>query len=263
MDSTSSRFCDLVWKQYLTLCLLFNLPLYAKNIMKSIHSLVWLLVVALVPVSQALVAETVVGKVEILKGSVIAIGSDGEERKLRRGKPIYEGDEIKADRRAAVSMKFQDGTKFALGSESAMTLDEFKYDQPDQEDKVTTTILKGAFRFITGLVAKKQPSAMNVQLGVTATIGIRGTNVAGTLIGESATIVLMEPDKKGQYTAIEVSNDHGEVTIDEPGFGTEVPDSRSAPTPVRRMKINTIKNVMRSLSSVTRAFSRPKVGGLQ
>ena len=230
--------------------------------MKSIRSFIGLAIALAFLAGQASTAATIAGKVEALKGTVIATGADGKERKLRRGRPIFEGDKINTGKRAAVAMKFKDGTKFALGGDSAMALDEFKYGVSAEEDEVTATVLKGAFRFITGLVAKKKPKAMNVQLGITATIGIRGTNVAGELIGESATIVLLDPDEEGEYTAIEVSNDHGAVTIDEPGFGTEVPDSNSAPTPARRMKINTINNVMRSMQSVTRAFSRPRVGGL-
>ena len=85
-------------------------------------------------------------------------------------------------------MKFADGTSFALGSDSSMAVDEFVYGKGEEEDKMSAKVLKGAFRFITGLVAKKKPKSMNVQLGITATIGIRGTNVAGELVGESATI---------------------------------------------------------------------------
>ena len=231
--------------------------------MKSIRTLTWLSLGLMFLSVQAVGAATVAGKIEALKGTVIAVGADGEERKLRRGRPVFEGDKINTGKRAAVAMTFKDGTKFALGGDSAMALDKFVYGVSAEEDEVSTTVLKGAFRFITGLVAKKKPKSMNVQLGITATIGIRGTNVAGELIGESATIVLLEPeDDDAGFTAIEVSNEHGEVTIDEPGFGTEVADSNSAPTPARRMKLNTINNVMRSMSSVTRAFSRPRVGGM-
>ena len=204
-------------------------------------------------------AAAVAGKVAALKGTVVAINPEGEERKLRRGRPIYAGDEIVSSKRSAVALKFKDKTSFALGADSSMRVDEFIYGESDEEDTITATVLKGAFRFITGLVAKKKPASMNVNLGITATIGIRGTNVAGELVGEAATIVLLEPEEEGQYTAIEVSNDHGTVEIDEPGFGTEVPDANSPPSPARRMKLNTINNLTRSIQSVSRALSRPMV----
>ena len=199
------------------------------------------------------------GKIAALKGSVTAVGADGESRKLRRGRPFYAGDEISTSDNSAVALRFKDKTSFALGADSSMKVDDFVYGKSDEEDTVGATVLKGAFRFITGLVAKKKPKSMNVQLGITATIGIRGTNVAGELVGESATIVLLEPEDEGTYTAIEVYNDHGAVEIDEPGFGTDVPDANSPPSPIRRMKVNTIQNLTRSIQSVTRAMSRPMV----
>ena len=210
--------------------------------------------------TEAAWSAVVAGKISAAKGTVIATGSDGKTRKLRKGKKFYEGDKIDTAKRGAVAMKFKDGTKFALGGESSMQVDAFVFGVSPEEDKISTKILKGAFRFITGLVAKRKPASMGVTLGVTATIGIRGTNVAGELIGEFATVVLLEPeDDDDTFTAIEVYNDYGQVIIDEAGFGTEIADSKTAPTPARRMKLRTIDNIMRSMSSITRAFSRPSI----
>ena len=221
--------------------------------------LVWLPIFCLLLGSGVATAAQVVGKVTALKGKVTAIGADGEERKLRRGRPFFAGDQISTAERSAVALQFKDKTSFALGAESAMSVDEFVYGESEEEDTVSATILKGAFRFITGLVAKRKPKSMNIQLGTTATIGIRGTNVAGELIGEAATIVLLEPEEDGKFTAIEVFNEHGAVEIDEPGYGTEVPDANSPPSPIRRMKLNTITNITRSIQSVSRAMSRPMI----
>ncbi len=207
-------------------------------------------------------AVAVAGKINALKGKVFATGTDGKVRKLKKGRPLFAGDKIDTKARSAIAMKFKDGTRFALGSNSSMAVDEFVYGVSAEEDTFSVKVFKGAFRFLTGLVAKKKPKSMRVQLGTTATIGIRGTNVAGELIGEAATVVLLEPEQKGASTAIEVFNDFGSVTIDEPGFGTEVPDANSPPSPIRRMKLRTIQNVMRSMQSISRSMSRPRVGGL-
>jgi hypothetical protein len=221
--------------------------------------LAWLPIFCLLLGSGIADAAQVAGKVAALKGKVTAIGADGEERKLRRGRPFFEGDQITTAKRSAVALKFKDKTSFALGAESAMSVDTFVYGKSDEEDTIGATVLKGAFRFITGLVAKKKPKSMLVQLGITATIGIRGTNVAGELTGDAATIVLLEPEEEGQFTAIEVYNEHGAVEIDEPGYGTDVPDANSPPSPIRRMKLNTVTNITRSIQSVSRAMSRPMV----
>ena len=112
-------------------------------------------------------------------------------------------------------------------------------------------ILKGTFRFVTGLVAKKKPEAMSVHTSV-ATVGIRGTQVIGEVDETSATIILIEPEDTSRKSAIVVSNSFGTVAIDEPGYGTEIPDEFSPPSPPRRMRLQTINNLMRSMRSIRR-----------
>ena len=92
-----------------------------------------------------------------------------------------------------------------------------------------------------------------------ATIGIRGTNVIGKVDSTSVTIILMKPEDASLKTAIVVSNSYGEVTIDEPDYGTEIPDEFSPPSPPRRMRLQTINNLMRSMQSIQRInLPRPR-----
>jgi hypothetical protein len=64
--------------------------------------------------------------------------------------------------------------------------------------------------------------------------------------------MLLEPEGEARPTSIEVSNAFGSVVIDEPGFGTEVPDANSPPSPPRRMQLRAVQNLMRSLQSISR-----------
>ena len=136
------------------------------------------------------------------------------------------------------------------------------YDERDEaETSFATSILKGAFRFVSGLLGRKEPQKFKVQVTV-GTIGIRGTHVAGEgferqetdagVVEASANIMLLE-DEEGRDTAIEVSNQYGSVVIDEPGFGTEIPDEHSPPSPVRRMQIRSVNNLMRAIRNTNRS----------
>jgi hypothetical protein len=92
---------------------------------------------------------------------------------------------------------------------------------------------------------------MGVRTSVT-TIGIRGTHGAGEVDANSARIMLLEPEGDSRPTSIDVSNEFGSVVIDEPGFGTEVPAANSPPSPLRRMQLRTVQNLMRTLQSIGR-----------
>ncbi len=189
-------------------------------------------------------------------GTVRASSPQRPDRLLRRGDPVYAQDRISTGRRSRVKIRFTDGSRFDLGPKARINVEKYSLgDDPKEPPSFSTRILSGAFRFLSGLIAKKKPRSMSVGLSV-ATIGIRGTHVAGEVTETTAKVVLMEPEDS-RPTSVEVFNQYGTVTIDEPGFGTEIPDEHSPPSPVRRMKLRTTNNLMRSLQSVQRV--RPRV----
>jgi hypothetical protein len=66
-------------------------------------------------------------------------------------------------------------------------------------------------------------------------------------VDASAKVALLEPEGSDAGNAIVVENKFGSVVIDKPGFGTEIPDEKSPPSPVKRMQLRTIDNLLRAL----------------
>lgn len=197
------------------------------------------------------------GEVKTLKGDVKAT-LDQETRTLSKGDDVFANDLISTESGSLVEITFVDDSKFLVGPDSEMKVDKFSYNKPNTENKLSTRLLKGSFRFVTGLIARYKPDSMEVNTAV-ATIGIRGTTVAVVASANAATVVLEEPEDTTRKTAIEVSNEFGSVFIDEPGYGTEIPDEFSPPSPPQRMRLRTINNLMRSLQSVQRVnVPRPR-----
>ncbi len=221
-----------------------------------------LLAIAALPAvaEEAAAAPEPAGTVQTARGRVTATVDD-QTRFLREGDPVYAGERLATGRRGLVLVRMRDDSKFGLGANAEMTVEAFEYGA--NEETLTTRIVRGTFRFVSGLIAKRRPAAMQVRLAATATIGIRGTHVAGEVEGEAATVVLMPPEEGDTAQAITVSNEHGSVEVEEPGYGTTVPDANSPPTPVRRMRVRTIDNLMRSLQTVRRsgAIPRPRPQG--
>ena len=187
-----------------------------------------------------------------VKGTAFAKLPTEDKRRLNIGGQIYQDDLVLTETSSSIKLQFKDKTRFELGPEAEFQTSKFIYKKENEEDSISVKMLKGTFRFITGLIAKKKPKAMEVNTAV-ATIGIRGTHVIGEADATSATIILMEPEgETNRKTAIEVANQYGAVTIDEPGYGTEVPDEFSPPSPPRRMRLQTINNLTHSLQSIQR-----------
>lgn len=215
-----------------------------------------LFMVLLVLLTGQVMAEPI-GEVEELSGTVEA-KLDTSIRELSKGDPVYVGDTITTHGSSHVVVRFLDRTLFELGPNSSFEVNDFAYQQQAAEATFGARILRGTFRFVTGLVAREKPEAFNVTATV-ATIGIRGTHVVGKVDDTSAKIILMA-EEDGSVGAIHVYNDFGEVEIDQAGFGTEIPDEFSPPSPPRRMQVNTIQNITRSLQTIQRMnVPRPRM----
>ena len=209
-------------------------------------------------------AKDAAGKITYLKGDAW-IESGFAKNPLRSGSIVYSGDKIRTGDGSRVHMKFLDKTFFALGPEAKMNVDVFT-ENDGADENFGASILKGAFRFVSGLFGKKNPDSVSVRISV-ATIGIRGTHVAGEVfervdtdsgvIETSAQVMLLENEDGGD-SAIEVSNQYGSVVIDEPGYGTVIPDEHSPPGAVRRLQIRSINNLLRAIRNSTRSSTQKR-----
>jgi hypothetical protein len=85
---------------------------------------------------------------------------------------VYRGDVIQTGANSKVSITFADGTAFNVSSNARMELNEFVYNPNGTSNSSFFSLVKGAFTFIAGAVAKT--GDMKVDTPV-ATMGIRGT----------------------------------------------------------------------------------------
>ena len=101
---------------------------------------------------------------------------------LEVGQKVFFGDEIITDGGVRAQILLRDGTTFSIGEGANLVLDEFVYDPQSGDGGIGVVIRKGAFRFVSGKIAKKTPQNMKVLAGSTA-IAVRGTEVIGTIGG--------------------------------------------------------------------------------
>jgi hypothetical protein len=160
-----------------------------------------------------------------VRGAVRAVAPGAAGRVVETGKPVYARDKVTTGPEGKLQILLLDQTSFTIGANSEMELDEFVFDPATNAGKVSAKIVKGAFRFVTGKVARRDASSMKVDTPV-GTIGIRGTMTAGMVSNTEATIVLLGPgpqnnadEKSGGIT---VKNDKGSTEIDKDGWGVTV-----------------------------------------
>jgi hypothetical protein len=177
-----------------------------------------------------------VGTVTKSRGEV-NITRNNQRSAANKDDAILTRDQIATGPRGLLVAKLKDDTRIFLGNNTAMTVSDLKYEKDATDNRVHLDVIKGAFRFVSGLAAKGNPDAMQVKLGKLATIGVRGTNFGGTMKNGVFRIMLLKPaDGSDRPTAIIISNEFGSVTIDAPGFGTEITPGQ-APSAPRKMNI--------------------------
>ena len=112
-----------------------------------------------------------------------------------------------------------------------MVLDELVYDPATGTGSMAVDMVEGAFSFVSGEIAKTGPDAMKVSTPV-ATIGIRGTTVAGkaAVEGNENSFTLLQ-DADGGVGQISVSNAGGTQVLAQVGATTSIASFTAPPPP--------------------------------
>ena len=74
-------------------------------------------------------------------------------RQITSGEPIFLTDRILSGPSSGMQILLLDETIFTIGPGSQLTIDEFVYDPETGAGRVSATVARGVFRFVTGKVA--------------------------------------------------------------------------------------------------------------
>jgi len=132
-------------------------------------------------------ADTVIGRVVRLTGEVSAVRQGGAPRPLSQGAPVLVGDEIITGRQATAVIGFRDQSRVALEPQTVFRVDSYSFGRGEATDNVAMRLLKGGLRAFSGLIGKRNPSAVSVST-VVATLGIRGTGMDISCEGPCAAV---------------------------------------------------------------------------
>lgn len=129
-------------------------------------------------------------------------------RTLRQGDDVRQDELIEVANNGRSELKLRDETKLALGPGARLMLDKFVYDPDQPAGSIAIRLVKGAFRFVTGLAAK--PSY--VVRVPNASITVRGTIFDVFVAPDNSAWLLLHEG------AVEACTDAGQCRVlDEPG----------------------------------------------
>lgn len=112
------------------------------------------------------IVKSVQGTVEVKRQSSVL--------SLQSGSFLYNGDVLMTQSESSVSIIFDDGSSFALGSKSFFTINNFVVDPAQNRFDVDLNLSKGSASFESGKIGEHSPESFKFHIpeGI---VGIRGT----------------------------------------------------------------------------------------
>ena len=177
-------------------------------------------------------ASTPIGVIETVNGAAEATRADGSKIALKQGTEIFSGDILETGKGASIGIVLEDDSTLSLAESGRMVMDDVVFDVQSQEGNATISIVQGVFSFVSGQIAKTGPDAMVLKTPV-ATLGIRGTKVAGSAAAEGQTnSISLLPDADGSVGEISVTNGAGTVFLNQAGATTTITSAFQPPAAI-------------------------------
>ena len=168
----------------------------------------------------------------------VVIGVEGEVTVVREGnhlpvtrrEKLYKADQILTGQNSAIELKMLDGSFINLGELADMFIKELVYDPIKKDGFMDLEVAVGAFRIVSGSIAKLGPDLMQLKIPV-ATIGIRGTGLVGKAspVGAENWVILVK-DPEGHIGELVVQNTVGITILSKESEGVTMiyPDRKLA-----------------------------------
>ena len=127
----------------------------------------------LVPVAAAKGDAPGIAQVKTVSGQVVVVRG-GARLAAKVGDPLFEKDTVETGTDGSIGITFVDNTVMSTGPDSAIGLDEFRFDSSNFNGAMLMDMHKGTVSVVSGDIARSSPNAMKVKTP-TAILGVRGT----------------------------------------------------------------------------------------
>ncbi|MCA3160279.1 MAG: FecR domain-containing protein [Burkholderiales bacterium] len=191
---------------------------------KSARNAIVLIMLSCVPWGHA-VASDAVGQTLVTRGSVTIAMPGKAPIALKTKDHVFRDGTIATGEDGAAQIRFIDGTMLTIGRDSAVKIDDFIIPRDSSPGLFVIDLAKGYFRFVTGLIAKKDPKTVRIGTPF-ATIGVRGSAATVMVTEERALVAVTK-------CCIDVTSQGKTVGLDVPGFYSEVRPNQPPSASVR------------------------------
>jgi len=156
---------------------------------------------------------------------------DGGTENILMGYELQMNDFLQTGEDGGMILKYVDNTKFTMGPNTELTIDEFAFDTSvvPIELAMNVSVNVGTFTYESGSVSNLG-GEVNINAGF-ATVTVQGTAFSGTVDTSGEVTITLLPDSQGDVGSVTVSNDAGSQTITNAYNSVTVVSNDLTPTP--------------------------------
>jgi hypothetical protein len=140
---------------------------------------------------------------------------------LASGEDVVMGDAVSTRTQSRLQIMLLDQTAITMGENASLVIDEFVYDPDNAGSALSASVAQGAFRLVTGGVARNNPEGTKVKLP-SAVLTIRGTTTEGNCDSTGCIVVLSgtgDQNSAGKKPSqILIESDKGSKVLKRTGF---------------------------------------------
>jgi hypothetical protein len=140
---------------------------------------------------------------------------------LASGENVVMGDAVSTRTQSRLQIMLLDQTAITMGENASLVIDEFVYDPDNAGSALSASVTQGAFRLVTGGVARSNPEGTKVKLP-SAVLTIRGTTTEGNCDSTGCIVVLSgtgDQNSAGKKPSqILIESDKGSAVLKRTGF---------------------------------------------
>jgi hypothetical protein len=126
--------------------------------------------------------DATVGYVKTTQGDATLV-REGKTVKAEPGLAVQQATVLKTGKNASLGLTLKDNTLLSIGPDTELALDEFLFAPAQDQFKLDARLVKGSLNYVSGIIAKLKPQAINVRTP-TGNIGVRGTHFVAAVEGE-------------------------------------------------------------------------------
>lgn len=137
------------------------------------------------------------------------------------GEDVVMGDAVNTRTKSRLQIMLLDQTAITMGENASLVIDEFVYNPGNADAALSASVTQGAFRLVTGGVARNNPDGTKVKLP-SAVLTIRGTTTQGNCDSTGCIVVLSgtgDQNSAGKKPSqILIESDKGSKVLKRTGF---------------------------------------------